>query len=646
MRKFFLGSIIFLCLSASSQTLFTYGNDSVSVKDFLYAFNKNNTETKNSEALQQYLDLYIASRLKIKESLERRYDTLPQLIADVANLRNQILPMYEKDNETLDKLVSEAISRSQKDIRIAHIFIGFANPVGLPDSAKTKQKAAEAFALLKANKSFSEVAAMYSDDTSSKLRGGDLGYITVFTLPYALENLAYTTATGKISSLHQSKAGYHIFKNLGERKALGRIKASQILIAFPPDIKPIQKNSLKKLADSLYNRLLKGSNFSALATQFSNDYISSQANGMIPEFGVGQYEPNFENTILSLKDGGISKPFETSYGFHIVKRISVTPPASSKTDAKLKEALTEIIEQNDRMEITKDVLAKKILKEAKYQRLSFEDRQLWAFSDSLFSSQKPLVGIQLNAETPLFKLGEETINVSQWVNYAQQARYKEDGSGFKPYDQVWDGFVKATALDYFREHLEDFNDSFRKQMIEFKEGNLFFEIMQKEIWGPAQSDTTALEAYYQKNKTTYTWGKSADAVIFYTSDLSVAQLLAAQIKKNPASWQNLVTTMSDKVSADSGRFELNQIPNAVNIVLKNGIVTAPVRSKTDNTASFAYITNTYAEPALRSFEEAKGLVINDYQADLEKKWIDELKKKYPVTINRNALASLVATARN
>ena len=183
-------------------------------------------------------------------------------------------------------------------------------------------------------------------------------------------------------------------------------------------------------------------------------------------------------------------------------------------------------------------------------------------------------------------------------------------------------------------------------MNEFKEGNLFFEIMQKEIWGPAQSDTAALEAYYQKNKNKYTWGKSADAVIFYTSDLAVAQLLSAQIKKNPDSWQNFVVTMSDKVSADSGRFELNQIPNPGNIVLKNGTVTNAALSKTDNTTSFAYILHTYAQPAPRSFDEAKGLVINDYQAELEKKWIDELKKKYPVVINQNALSSLMTTARN
>ena len=69
MRKFLLGTIFFLSLKASSQTLFTYGNDSVSVKEFLQAYNKNNTKAKNTQAVQQYLDLYIASRLKIKEAL-------------------------------------------------------------------------------------------------------------------------------------------------------------------------------------------------------------------------------------------------------------------------------------------------------------------------------------------------------------------------------------------------------------------------------------------------------------------------------------------------------------------------------------------------------------------------------------------------
>ena len=646
MRKFLLGSIIFLSLQAPAQTLFTYGKDSVTVKEFLHAYNKNSTSTaKNSQALQQYLDLYIASRLKIKEALERRYDTLPQLVSDINNLRSQILPLYEKDNETLNKLVDEAIARSQKDIHLAHIFIGYANPVSLTDSAKAREKAQKAYSALKSNADFKLIAKQYSDDTTAKYNGGDLGYITVFTLPYELENLAYRTSPGKISSLYESKAGFHIFKNLGERKALGRIKASQILIGFPPGITAQQKKGLKKIADSLYTRVLKGDDFAKLAAQFSNDYVSGQAGGVIPEFGVGQYDPVFENTILALKNGGISKPFETNYGYHIVKRISITPVGAGKTDPKVRQAITEKLEQSDRNEIAKEVLTKKIIKEAQYQRLPFDEKQLWAFSDSIFASKKPAAPIKIDATTPLLKLGKETTNVSDWVGFAQVSRYKSDGSGFKPYSQVWKEFVNARTLEYYKNHLEDFNSTFHDQMKEFKEGNLFFEIMQKEIWGPAQTDTVALQAFYEKNKSKYTWGKSADAVIFYTSDATVAQLLSAQLKKDPSSWKSLVNTMSDKVSADSGRFELNQLPNAANVVLKNGMITSPVANKADNTASFAYIRQIYTQPSQRNFEEAKGLVINDYQSELEQKWIAELKKKYPVVINQNALASLIPTAK-
>ena len=643
MRHLLAGAALFFSLQSSAQTLFTYGRDSVSVNDFLKAYQKNNTGNKTAKALQEYLDLYIASRLKIKEAESRGYDTIPQLLSDMASLRNQVLPMYEKDQETLNRLAEEAFNRSQKDVHLAHIFIGFTS-TGLPDTAKAKQKAAEAYAQLQKKASFSEVAKHYSEDPSVKENGGDLGFITVFSLPYELESLAYATSVGKISPIYQSKAGLHIFKNLGERKALGRVKAAQILLAFPPDASADQKASLKKLADSLYNRLENGEDFGKLAAAFSNDYISASANGVIPEFGVGQYDPIFENTVFGLKDGAISKPFQTAHGYHIVKRISRTP-VTAKKDAAALQALKERIETNDRIAITKDVLVQKVLNNAPFRKLPFKSEQLWAFTDSLFSSKKPAIPVQLSASTPLFRLGEQTIPVSDWIVYAQNFRYKQDGSGFKPYPQVWDEFVHAKALDYYRNNLEKFNADFKAQIQEFKEGNLFFEIMQRDIWGPAQTDSVALKKFYDQHKNNYVWTKSADAVIFYASDENVATLLANQLKKSTANWRELVTGMSDKVTADSSRFEINQLPNGDKIALKEGMITTPLLNKADNTASFAYILHLYTSPEQRSFEEAKGLVINDYQAELEKKWVNELKNKYPVNINQNAWSALLHTAK-
>jgi peptidyl-prolyl cis-trans isomerase SurA len=73
---------------------------------------------------------------------------------------------------------------------------------------------------------------------------------------------------------------------------------------------------------------------------------------------------------------------------------------------------------------------------------------------------------------------------------------------------------------------------------------------------------------------------------------------------------------------------------------KAGMITTPLLNKNDNTASFAYIIKVYSQSMQRSFDEAKGLVINDYQAQLEDEWTQALKKKYPVVINQKVLADI------
>src|SRR5579885_1189683 len=123
------------------------------------------------------------------------------------------------DPATADKLVKEAFQRSLKNIHIAHIFISFKNSQGVIDSIAAKKKLNEVLSKLKQGENFSSVAEQFSDDPSAKTNKGDIGYITVFTLPYELETLAYSTPVGKYSEPYRSKAGYHIFKNLGERKA-------------------------------------------------------------------------------------------------------------------------------------------------------------------------------------------------------------------------------------------------------------------------------------------------------------------------------------------------------------------------------------------------------------------------------------------
>ena len=645
MKKNWLIAIItsFALVNAHSQTLFTYGPYKADTKEFLRAFNKNNQQlnTSKSTAIKQYLDLYINSRLKIREAYDRGYDTLPNIKNEIENLRGQVIENYMSDPEAITRLSREAFKRSLKDIHVAHIFLSLKNTSGIVDSLGVRKKLDEVTKRLASGEDFLKVAQQLSDDPSAKVNKGDLNFITVFTLPYELENVVYATTPGKVSKPYLSRAGYHIFKNLGERKALGTIKVQQILLAFPPGMQETAKKSIQHLADSLHKRIQAGDSFAKLASVYSNDYVSAASDGNIPEISVGQYDPAFEKAIWALKNGSVSKPFKTDYGYHIVKRISARPVVTNAADKTNNEELRQKIMADDRWKTARDFIYDRIKKEGLFQKLDYNESVLWALTDSLLDSKPPGIGKSMNTSSSLFKIGDSTFRVMEWIGFAQMNRFKADRVSLKPYPDVMDEFVKNSMYQYYRVHLEDFNEEFRNQMNEFTDGNLFFEIMQQEVWNKAQNDSVALEALYEKNKHQYNWKQSADAVIFFCSDEAVAKELHTKIKSDPASWTRSVEAVSEKVVADSARYEWSQIPGIEGKTPVKGMITALSVNPTDRTASFSMINKVYDQPSPRTFNEARGLVMNDYQATLEEQWIKALKKKYPVEVDQKVLAQIL-----
>lgn len=643
MRKYWLALLFFtICLpGVYSQTLFTYGPYKSDAAEFIRAFNKNNQQASGpkAKAMQEYLDLYINSRLKIQEAYDRGYDTLPQIRAEVENLRNQIVENYMSDPEAINRLTREAFQRSQKDIHTAHIFISFTNSAGVTDTAAARGKLEEVTSRLAKGENFLAVAQQFSDDPSAKTNKGDIGYITVFILPYELETLVYNTPAGKYSKPYASKAGYHIFKNLGERKALGAIKLQHILLAFQPGIDEAGKQKIARQADSLYQQIIKGADFGRLAAQYSSDYVSAANMGNLPDITVGEYEPDFEKIVWGLpRNGAVSKPFATSYGYHIVKRISLTPVVSNANDEANKSAIQQKVRTDDRWKTARDHIYTQVKTKAGMQRSGYTDASLWAFSDSALDG-KPSHS-NLRASSPLFTIGKKEYTAADWLNYVRGNRFKADRSGVKTYAELMGEFTKGSMYQYYRDNLEDFNPEFRSQMTEFRDGNLFFEIMQQEVWNKTQADSAALLSLYEKNKSNYKWKPGADAVIFFCSDAATANTLAAQLRKNPSEWRTEVAKVSERVVSDSGRYEWPQVPGVGKMAPKAGSLTNVVVNETDRTSSFAYILDVHAEPSIRSFNEARGLVMNDYQVLVEAEWMKALRKKYPVNIDKNVLARI------
>ena len=626
----------------SAQTLFTYGDKSVSANEYLKAFNKVYPApvTNKANKMREYLNLYINSKLKIREATQRGYDTMPGFVEEYTALRNQVVENYMNDAESINTMVNEAFDRSQKDIKVQHIFIPYYQGVNYSDSSVVKLKIQEAYMELQSGKNFDDVALKFSADPSVAANKGNLGYITVFSLPYQFENIIYSLSPGKYSAPYRSNSGYHIFKNLGERKAVGRIKVSQILIAVPPGSDDATKAKLALLADSLYTRLQKGDDFGKLAGQFSNDVVSAASNGLMPEFGLGTFDPAFEAAAFSLtKDGEISKPFYTNHGYHVVKRMSLTPPSTVKNKKSL-DPIRGLVEKDGRAKVAKDKMYNKALAQTGFKQFNVDQTMLQMYFDSVLASRSPSPGNPVNKSTALFSVGQNTRTVNDLITYSITNRYNTDGSGLKPFSQLNEEFKRNSVMEYYRDHLEDFNPEFNTQMKELKDGNLFFDIMMREVWSNAQSDTAGQRNFYEQNKKKYNWNYSADAVIFYCGDDATAKSFRDILVKDKSKWKEVLESFSDKITSDSARFEITKIPGAQKATAKAGTITNIVKNKDDNSASFALIFKIYPLPGQKSFADARGDVVSDFQDSIDRKWIAELKKKYPVKVNEEVLKKI------
>lgn len=105
-------------------------------------------------------------------------------------------------------------------------------------------------------------------------------------------------------------------KNLGGKDL---IETSHILIQLNQKATEADKNKAKAKADSIYEALKQGADFSDLAKQYSNDPGSAVKGGKLPMVGPGAFVKEFENAAYELKTGEISKPVLSPFGYHIIK---------------------------------------------------------------------------------------------------------------------------------------------------------------------------------------------------------------------------------------------------------------------------------------------------------------------------------------
>lgn len=630
--------------SNSDPVLMTINGNDVPLSEFVYLYEKNNSQQLEPMSLEQYLDMFVDYKLKVADALDAGIDTTQSFIKEYNKFRGELAAPYLADPTVNEELLLDVYDRLGQEVMVSHIMF---SPISSLCLNGEEQADSVRQAILNGEISFEEAAARYSVDRSTKTKGGVMGWIPAAgRVPWQFETAAFHTPVGELSEVINSGYGYHIVKPLEKRQSPGEVRVEHILVLTQGKT-AAQAAAAKQLIDSLYAVVTQPDvNFGEIAKQYSEDPGSAKKGGDLGWFGSGRMVPEFDALSFSLPVGAISEPFATSYGYHIIHKTGQRETPIPTLD-EAREGLQKAIDADSRkMEPLHRAIAKKGAETrsvltphlqvavAKYLR----DNGVETIDDCAIA----LLG---ECDIVAYTLNGEPVTVGQIVTSKNPMKDGTDVNTaavniYKICNSELDGAIKNMMTD----QLEATDTEFRNLSREYRDGIMLFDIANQKVWDKASKDTEGLNAYFDANRDNYKWDApkfkgylvqcASDSIrqeaMAYTSSAEAQNLTPAQISANlkkkfarnikidqviAAKGENAVT---DYIAFDGP--EPNLSPNAKLRYF------------------FAYDGKILEQP--QSTEDCKGQVVTDYQGQLEKEWLQQLHKKYPVKVNKKALKQL------
>ncbi len=472
-----------------------------------------------------------------------------------------------------------------------------------------------------------------SDDPSSKTNRGDLGYFTALQMVYPFENAAYGANVGDVSQPVRTRFGYHLIQVTDRRPSRGEVEVSHIMVRTRSEQdQEVARSSIF----NIYEQLQGGVSWNEACKQYSEDPATKDQGGKLRPFGAGGMGavPEFEKAAFELqKVGDVSDPVKTQYGWHILRLEKKIPLASYES---LYTTLKTRVARDERTSLSKLALQDKLRKRFGYiENQSEKGRVLLLADSSLLKGQwKAPSGVEAQ---PLFSLGKKVFTDRDFFAYVRSTRLQQAGPPAKLMEQLYNNFVELNIIESLEQDIITETPTYSYLLKEYYEGILLFEIMEKEVWNKAANDSTGQRKFYHANASKYQATERAKAVVYETASRDATTTLEGLIKAgDERKIQEFVIESKSKMEA--GYFKKDEKEIFDKITWAKGVYSA------ENKGMYylAWIKDILPQGVM-SFEEARPSVISDYQADMEKKWLEKLKKKYSVKVNGKGKQHVIQT---
>ncbi len=643
---------IFLSLSLFSQndeTLLTIGNKKISADEFLYIYKKNNSDNLNKESLDAYLKLFTDFKLKVTEAENLKMDTSAAFKKELSGYTSQLAKPYLTENIKWNELTNEAVERNKKEVKLDIIFTKLEHDASPEDTLEAYNKLLKIRNRILQGEDFEKVAVETSDDRGVKKNKGHLSFLKSLKIPYSIQNFVFSAKKGDLSMPIKTDFGYYLIKLADIRPEKGFIKVAHIMVAandqLPDSIKIEKKNKI----DSIYTRLQAGDKFEDLA-KLSDDRASAKKGGELPEFTTGRMVPEFEKAAFSLqKPGEYSKPVKTRFGWHIIKLISTRPPDNTeKQRDKIKKTIKN---DKDRKEIVKNFVIKTLKDSYDFKEMKSPDIISELLDSTLFEG-KWKMPITKKPDYTLFVVNNKEYSDRDFAHFIEKNQKRTKNSDFKTLiKKYYDDFVYETLSQTEINNLKKTKPEFNYLSKEYHDGMLLFDLMKEKIWDKASEDTVGLKKFYKDNyDKLYSKQIKYNLSVFKYQKTKDAKKAIKLLTKSRSEYND--SLLVKKISrGDTLRFALldaGEFSKGENIYAdkifnqKNKDKEKVINFPKDQ---LIIAINGKKISKGKPFEEIRGVVISDYQNYLEKKWLNELRKKYPITINQSAFEKIKSSLK-
>lgn len=634
--------------SYEKKTLLTIGDKKITAKEFIDTYEKNNVNSDviDKKTVEEYLDLFVDFKIKVMEAEALMMDTNASFKKELYGYRQQLAKPYFSNDEITDDLVEEAYGRMQYDVNAAHILIK-CDANALPsDTLKAYEKAMGIRERLMKGEDFGALAVELSDDPSArdieavpgvraayKGNRGELGYFSAFDMVYPFETGVYNTGVGEVSMPVRSSFGYHIIKVNSKTPAMGLIKAAHIFVAANPEM---PDSLLSEKVNNIYSEILPdGSNWIEIVRKYSEDKGTINTNGMLSPFRVNNLVPEFITALKGLKNGEISKPVKTSYGYHIVKLVSTTPPADLETErTKIKER----VERDMRGQLSEEMVMKRIMKENKFKEYLDVKDTFISTIDSTILKGKYVMSPDVDTAQVLFSMNKMSYTVKDFIDYIM--RYQKvqvfTTPGAYAY-QLYDRFLQNKVFEYEDMQLEKKYPDFKMLVQEYHDGILLFSLMEDQVWNKAINDTLGLQEFYERNKNDHMWGERVKALVVTCNDAERLSDFEKMVRED-VGLDSLHRYIKENKLKTTARMKFYQRGESFNIDSTEWVAgTINIIPSTVDRSTMIIKIEEVRQPEPKTFKEVRGHITSGYQAEIEKQWMQELRAKYPLDVNKKLL---------